>query len=78
MCELIFIFFGSMLLWLGIDSIIEGDNQTEPSVRNIGIMLVVVSSTMLLISIGSLIHKLKLYIERKSYSKIEPESEFQV
>ena len=73
MCEVVLIFFGTVLLWLGIIGITNGEekNNHNSSFVNMGIALTILGSLLLIIaftSLGSIIYN---RFKKKTYQTLD-------
>lgn len=73
MCEVGLIFFGSLLLWLGIVGITNGEekNNHNSSFIDMGIALTILGSLLLIIAFTSLWSNIYNRFKKKTYQPLD-------
>ena len=70
MYEIIYIIFGSFIMWLGIVGIIDGQGQHNVSLITSGIMLITVGIFILAFSLLSFLYKLYNNVPKCKYTRV--------
>lgn len=73
MCEAISIFFGSFILWLGTNAVTEGEqkNNHNTSFIDLGILLIIVGSMLLMCGLIHLCYIIGSNYSRKKYIPLD-------